>query len=91
MLPGIGSILEPDQLNGVLPQLQFHVERARDRICTVGRNLLETQPTIHRYRIFHGRLDRIQTHAPVADGASLGDDRLRQCAAQPLSRNFARR
>jgi hypothetical protein len=95
VLPGIGgSILGPIANQAAdknefpiafFSQLQFHVDRALDRICTVGRNLIESQPAIHRYRIFHDGFDGIQTHAPVADVASLGDDRFRQSMAQALT------
>src|ERR1700720_1915869 len=69
----------------VLPEYQFHVQRARNRIRAVRSDLLEAEQAVERNCILHHRLDRVQAQALIAHGASLVHDELRQLPSQSLA------
>src|SRR5438270_1764915 len=66
-------------------EFQLHVQRAGNRIRAIGRNLAESNSAVHRDRISHDRLNRVETHAPVADLAGFGDDAVCDNPAQALA------
>ena len=66
-------------------EVEFHVERAGDRVFTVGWDLAETEAAIQGDCVLHGGLDGIEAHALITDMPCLADQVLGQCAAQPFA------
>lgn len=66
-------------------QQEFHVECPGNGILAVRRNLAESQPAVHRDRVFHDWLDAVEAHPLVSDQASFADDALRQNAPKSFA------
>ena len=63
-------------------QVEFHIQRARHGIWTIGRDFPEPHHTIHGDCVLHHGFDGIETHAAIAHLARLGNQMLGQRSSQ---------
>lgn len=61
-------------------QIQLHVQRPRNRVGAIGFNLGESEAAIQRHGVGHDWLDGVESHFPVSDCPSFGDQGFRQRA-----------